>query len=541
MSLGDDYVKAGPSITGSIWRYRFVVLACATLTAVAGYFLSTLQPDVYLASATLTLRDPGAPGVPSTGGGGAGVDLDRLVQQQTVFVTSRAVLEAAAEDLGMSVQVLEDAVEAEADPEVALITVTASGRNGDEAATRINTVIESYQTIARDRNRQEVELANSVFQKQIKQLRQEEQDLQQQLEGVDVEDRDPLIESRVQSLRGEISAMQAQMVELAANGAVYGSGIHAIEQALPPQTPASPAPARDAGVLAAIGFGLASAFAYWKSGRSQRIETRVDAASVLDIPLLGEIPRFKGSGSLRGGELVLGGEASEAYEFVLSSIEFALAEVGGSSVLVTSASPGDGKTVTALHVAMAAAQESRRVRLVDTDLRAHGLTSLLRAEHRPGLVQLAAGEVSLEECIRPYRLSDSARLDVLPAGVAPENPAGLMRAPEFKGAIEYIKRNSELVVLDSAPLLAVADATVIATQVDAIVLVVDSRTPVDELQKMRERLTFVPTPLLGYIYNRADTSRPARYGYGYWSGHNERNGHLRPGRLHRATASVSGH
>jgi capsular exopolysaccharide synthesis family protein len=295
---------------------------------------------------------------------------------------------------------------------------------------------------------------------------------------------------------------------------------------------------RDAAVVATLGFGLASAFAHWRSGRSQRIETRVDAAAVLDVPLLGEIPRFKGSGSLRGGNLVLGGEASEAYEFVLSSIEFALAEVGGSSILITSASPGDGKTVTALHVAMAAARESRRVRLVDTDLRAHGLTSLLRAEHRPGLVQLAAGEVSLDECIRPYRLSDRARLDVVPAGVSPANSTGLMRAPEFRGAIEYIRRNSELAVLDSAPLLAVADATVIATQVDAIVLVVDSRTPVDQLRKMRERLTFVPTPLLGYIYNRADTSRAARDGYGY--GSYGSNGQGRPGLLRRATASVSG-
>jgi capsular exopolysaccharide synthesis family protein len=502
---------------------------------VAGYLLSKLQPEVYVASATLTLRDPGAPGVLSSGGGTPGVDLDRLAQQQAMFLASRAVLDTAAEQLDMNVQVLEDAVEAESDPEVALITVTASGRNGEDAATRANTVVESYQAIARDRNRHEVELANSVFQKQIKQLRKEERDLQGELEGVDIEDRDPLIESHLQSLRGEISAMQAQMVELAANGAVYGSGINAIEQALPSQTPASPAPVRDAAVFGAIGFGLASAFAYWRSGRSQRIETRVDAASVLNIPLLGEIPRFKGSGSLRGGELVLGGEASEAYEFVLSSIEFALAEVGGTSILITSASPGDGKTVTALHVAMAAAQESRRVRLVDTDLRAHGLTSLLRAERRPGLVQLAAGEVSLEDCIRPYRLSDTALLDVVPAGVTRESSISLLRSPEFKGAIEHIRRNSKLAILDSAPLLAVADATVIAAQVDAIVLVVDSGTQVDQLQKMRERLTFVPTPLLGYIYNRADTSRPARYGYG--SRLDGRNGHRR---LRPATASVSG-
>jgi hypothetical protein len=117
---------------------------------------------------------------------------------------------------------------------------------------------------------------------------------------------------------------------------------------------------------AGIGFGLASAVAEWRQGRSRRIETRVDAAAVLDVPLLGEIPKFSRSSSLSGGELVLGGEASEAYEFVLSSIEFALADIEASSILVTTAFSGDGKTVTALHVATASARGSRRVTLVDT-------------------------------------------------------------------------------------------------------------------------------------------------------------------------------
>lgn len=534
MSASEDDIRTGPSIAGSIWRHRYMVIVAVVLSGALGYWLSSLRPASYVASATLTLRDPSAPGALASSPGG-GVDLERRVQQQADFVTSRAVLDAAAQELGLTTVQLASAIEAEADPELAKITVTSTGREADGAAAWANAVADTYQTVARRRNSDDIEAANSVFQEQIKQLREEQQDLESDLDGVDIEDRDPLVEARLQSLSGEIAALQTQTAELAANGAVFGAGIQAREQALPPEEPASPQPVRDAVVLAAIGFGLASAFAYWRQGRSRRIETRVDAASVLDAPLLGEIPKFAKSGPLSGGKLVLGGEASEAYEFVLSSIEFALADIGGSSILVTSASPGDGKTVTALHVAMASARESRRVTLVDTDIRAHGLTTLLRAERNPGLVQLAAGQVTLEDCVRRYRLSDDVQLNVVPAGIAPETSTGLMRAPEFKRAIQHIRQNSELVVLDSAPLLAVADATVIATQVDAIVLVVDSRTPIDELQKMQERLTFVPTPLLGYIYNRADTPRAARYGYGYG---NSRNGQGR-GRRFRRSGRVS--
>jgi capsular exopolysaccharide synthesis family protein len=532
VSGSGDYVTAGPSIAGSIWRYRFVVLAGAVLFGATGYMLSMQQPAVYVTSTTLTMRDPAAPGVFSSVAGG--VDIARLVQQQADFMTTRTVLEPAAKQLEATVEELEDAIEVYANPEVGQITVTASGPDGDVAAMRANTIVDSYESIARDHSRAEIEAANSVFQTQINQLLQEQRDLQRDLEGVDVADRDPLIESRLQALGSQIAAMQTQTAEVAAKGAVYGSGIQSIEEGLPPASPASPQPERYAAVAAALGFGLASAFAYWRGRRSRRIETRVDAAAVLNVPLLGEIPSFRRSGPLTGGDLVLGGEASEAFEFVLSSIEFGLADLGGSSILVTSASAGDGKTVTALHVAIAAARESRRITLVDTDIRAHGLTSLLRAEQRPGVVQLAAGEVTLHDCIRPYRLSDTAQLNMVPAGPAPASSIGLMRAPEFKRAIQDIRRNSELVVLDSAPLLAVADATVIAAQVDAIVLVVDSRTSVDQLQKMQERLTFVSTPLLGYVYNRSDTSRPARYGYGYGA-----NGQGRSGQRRRATESVS--
>src|SRR5690606_16124133 len=104
---------------------------------------------------------------------------------------------------------------------------------------------------------------------------------------------------------------------------------------------------------------------------------------------------------------------------------------------------------------------------------------------------------------------------------------------------EYIKQQSELVILDSAPLLAVADATVIATQVDGIVLVVDSRTQIDQLQKMQERLTFVPTPLLGYIYNRAELTKSVRYGnYGNY-GNGSRNGRSSGGRLRRFSSAAT--
>ena len=116
----------------------------------------------------------------------------------------------------------------------------------------------------------------------------------------------------------------------------------------------------------------------------------MDPAAVLGAPLLGEVPDYAGpqTGTL-SGQLHLEPALVEGYQFVLSSIEYALEHNGGSSVLVTSASQGDGKTTTVLQLAMAASRDGRRVVLCDADIRAQGLTRLLGVTERTGLTDLA--------------------------------------------------------------------------------------------------------------------------------------------------------
>jgi Mrp family chromosome partitioning ATPase len=169
-----------------------------------------------------------------------------------------------------------------------------------------------------------------------------------------------------------------------------------------------------------------------------------------------------------------------------------------------------------------------------------GLTSLLRADAHDGLVQLADGEAQLDDCIRRYRLSDKSQLAVVPAGRPPEDSTGLMRAPEFKKAIQQITGHAELVIVDSPPVLAVADASILASQVDAIVLVVDNDTELEQLLKVQERLAFVPTPLIGYIYNRANVDKVARDGYAYGQKGNESASRLFAGRPSTSSTSESG-
>lgn len=508
----EERIEQGPTLLASLWRFRRQLLAAVVIAGVFGFIVSRMQPTQYQAAAVMVLRDPGSAGIFSTDSFNS--DPDRYISQQANLVVSPAVLGPAAEGLqGESVESLTRSVSVESDAQLNEIQIIASDEDPAAAAEKANTVSEAYEGVIREQSRSDVVRADDVLEEQIAEMRERVGELDRRVRN---NPDDVVAADRLRSIEGELLALEARSTEMAADAALFGSGVRLRETAQVPESPATPQPARDAALAAALTLMVGAAIAYWRAGLRRRVETRSDPGSVLGVPLLGEIPRFSRTGSGPGGMLP-GSEASEAYEFVLSSVEFSLADIEGSSVLITSAAPGDGKTSTALHLAVASARETRRVILVDTDVRVHGLTSLLRAEEHPGLAELAEGSVELDQCIRRYRLSDTAQLSVVPAGRTPDDPTGLMRAPEFKQAIRDIREQAELVILDSPPLLAVADATVLATQVDAIVLVVDSQTERDQLLKVRERLAFVPTPVVGYIYNRANVDRATMEGYGYGS------------------------
>lgn len=505
----DERLEQGPTLVASLWRFRYQLLVAVVLFSVVGYVLSGMQATQYQATALLILRNPG-----DFASGAFASDPERYVSQQANLVTSPVVLEPAADALdGQTPRSLEDSLEVEYDSQLNEISVNATSGDPQTAAEIANTVAQEYERVFLEQSLGDVERSNEVLSDRVAALRDEVDELSA---DVRQDPTDTVAAERLRSIQAELLALESQRVEIAADAAAFGSGVRLRETAPVPESPAAPSPVRDAALAGMLALVVGSAIAYWQAGTRRRVETRTDPGSVLNVPMLGEIPRFKQTNTGPGG-LLLGGQASEAYEFVLSSIEFSLAELDGSSVLITSAGPGDGKTATALHLAVASAREARRVILVDADVRVHGLTSQLRAEGHPGLIELADGDVELDKAIRRYRLTEATQLAVVPSGQAPDDSTGLLRAPEFKTAIQRVRDHAELVIIDSPPLLAVADATVLATQVDAIVLVVDSETELDQLMKVQERLAFVPTPVIGYVYNRANLDRASRYGYGYGS------------------------
>lgn len=514
MPYSSDASQSDPGLLASLLRYRWLVAAVTIVMGAGGYLLSAAQPPVYRASSAVLLSDPRDPGLLGASAASRFLDLERYVPQQAARMTSPDVLEMALQNLGPQVteQMLRQAIDTSVDVDLLQVAVTAERPTALEAATWANAVTEAYATVATQQAEEEAQRAVAAIERQLSDLRTQAEEA----EAAAAADPDnDVAASRARILTERIIAIEGNASSIAAEAAVSGSGIEDVRLAVTPEAPAEPDPVRDAAIVAVLSFGLAGAAAYWAAGRDDRVRGAGDAAAVLGVPLLGEIPSYRMPPSTNlAGRFVLPPSAAESFQFLLSSIDFALADIGGRTVMVTSPATGDGKTTAALHLSLAAAREGRDVTLIDGDIRAQGLTRLFGAEDYIGLTDVMSGDAEVDQALRRYRVQDDVVLGVLTAGQRKADPAAASRNG-FGRALAELRAESPLVVMDSSPLLAVVDATVAATHVDAVVLIVSPSTSLAQLEKVKERLAFVPTPVIGCVYNRSDSDvAPYDYGYG---------------------------
>lgn len=502
-----------PGLITSLLRYWWIVVSLAVVFAVAGYVIADLQPPTYEAGTTLILKDPQESTLFSNQ---RSVDPDRYVPQQAELVQSRSVLEIASEaylDGAIDTKTIRDDLTVSSDVELNRITIRYADSDAERAASVANAVSEAYQQWTKDRIAQNAQAAVAELQDIV-------ESLQEQADNLPEPD----------LLNQRIADTQAQMQQLTADAALFGTGVAVYEDASVPEAPSAPLPKRAGALAGFLGGVLGALIAYALGGRARQVRSRKDAEQILGVPVLGEVPLLEGVDD----PLSLGEEPShESYQFVLASIEFALLDIGGRSVLMTSPRPGEGKTLTTLHIAAAAARDEKSVVAIDGDVRAHGLTRLLDGEQLPGLAEVLVNQSSVDEAVYHFWLDGDVRIPVLTAGRRRSDAGRALRTDRITELLEELGQKNELILIDSAPLLAVSDTAALAGRVDGIVLIIKHQTPFEDLWRIKERLAFTSTPVLGFVYMSPD-SASKHYGYGYDAGSDREAGPLR--RLRRAGA-----
>jgi len=176
-------------------------------------------------------------------------------------------------------------------------------------------------------------------------------------------------------------------------------------------------------------------------------------------------------------------------------------------VAFTSAMPGEGKTVTAVNLALAAARANpeRRILLIDADLRRSQVAQVLGIRGKQGLAELLAGECEVRDVVRRF---NATKLAVIPAGSTPEEPTQVLAGSRMKQFLKAVRDNFDEVYIDLPPTLPFADATILGHQADGVLMVVRANvTPTKAINQAVEQLG--GAPILGCVLNGAEVSTPA--------------------------------
>jgi capsular exopolysaccharide synthesis family protein len=214
---------------------------------------------------------------------------------------------------------------------------------------------------------------------------------------------------------------------------------------------------------------------------------------------------------------------AEAYRTLRANIGFSSIDRSVTTMLVTSASPQEGKTTTVINLGIIMAQAGPRVMIVDADFRRpslHHIFGFLPNGKRvlPGLSNLIVGNSRLEDVLLP---SGFARVSLVPAGIVPPNPNELLSSRRMKAVIDELSANADLILFDTPPCLLYSDAFVLAPLTDGVLYVVRAGSQDKAAQRRVQRqLQQAKARMLGVVFNDVEAEESSStYSYYYPNGH----------------------
>jgi succinoglycan biosynthesis transport protein ExoP len=314
--------------------------------------------------------------------------------------------------------------------------------------------------------------------------------------------------------------------EIDITGPMKTNNVRVLERAIVPDLPVRPKPIQNLliGLLMGLGTGIGLAFAI--EALDNTLKTQADVEQFLGTPVLGLVPII---GAAPGAESVQVGDnlrerdlgvfldpksvAAECCRSIRTNILFVSPDRPLKIMVVTSPSPQEGKTTTAINLGVTMAEAGGRVLIVDTDMRRPRLHRSFGVPNQIGISSVIVGKATLEEAIKR---TDVPNLDVLTCGPVPPNPSELLHTSRFGVVLADCAKLYDRIILDSPPTSAVTDPAVLGNLADGVVLVIKAgETTREAAMHARRQLATAKARLFGVVVNAIDFSNPA-YGYEYY-------------------------
>ena len=501
-------------------RWWWLILVATLVAAVSSYFATRPQPYVYRSRTTLLLGTAAEDPNPT----GNDVWLaQQLMSTYTELAQRDTVRNATMESLGLSklpeytLQMI---------PNTQLIEISVVDTDPHRAQAVANQLAEQLIRLTPNTPDGALQQRQSFVNQQLDELEVKIKETQEEIVKKQSELAELFSARRIDDAQNELNALQTKLTSLQANyaslltntqrGAI--NTMRVVEVAPLPTIPIGPNKLLTILLAAFIGFVLAVAAAYLMEYLDDTLKSPEDAQRHLELATLGMVPEIERQ-SIENGLITLTegrGMAAESFRVLSTNLRFIALDSPIRSLVVTSAAPIEGKSLTASNLAIAMAQAGRRVILVDADLRKPNLHRLFKVPNNVGVTSMLLEDHSDPKLfLQPTEIPS---LSLITSGRLPPNPTDLLGSNRMRDLLNKLLDQCDLLVLDAPPILGMADAPVVAAQVDGSLLVLDfGRTRSGTAQQAVNALKQVGARVVGVVLNRIPPRQNGHYYYYYYS------------------------
>jgi capsular exopolysaccharide synthesis family protein len=304
-----------------------------------------------------------------------------------------------------------------------------------------------------------------------------------------------------------LQTMKIRQIAETIAGKMPGESVEVHDKPVPADSPVSPNVTLNLMLGAVLGLIFGLGIAFFLEYLDTSVKSLDDVERYLQVPVLAVIPQGVGVLHKQSGN----SPDAEAYRILRTNIEFNRKNPEDNSVTVVSGGAGEGKTTTLVNLAYICAQGGYTTLMIDADLRRPRLHTFFDINNSVGLTNYLTSELMLEDVILQTPVDN---LYFMPSGILPADAAGILNSRRMSELIQDVKQRFDLILVDSPPILGVSDASVLASEVDLTMIIVQHRKlPRNMLLRVKQAVENVGGNIIGVVLNNVDIRSDSQYQY----------------------------